>query len=301
MPRRARGPEQFPAAFNALTFEKKEYFAFKARENEEYLTKIIEWLKDTTREHIQEEDDRIILSLHSKVDRLITEGIVLPPPYLRDYFGYTKEVIDYSKKYFENPHRDATPAEKKQMVCRIISHSSYIDKDINNLLDYSMVPTLEYNSDMGCNILNRLELLQKITVDRLFQHWVSVGELHSSNFYEMKELLTKKLAYWKQDKERRRTTYGSTMNHNYPGYIFNRGIEHYTHAISLIEKMIAQERSRELHTVMKNAGPNSHLYKLPANLYSTIIEYNTGLKHGQYGGKSRRIKRRRRSTRRRRI
>jgi hypothetical protein len=294
---RARGSEQFPSAFNALTFEKKQYFAFKARENEEYLTKIIEWLKDTTREHIQEEDDRIILSLHSKVDRLITEGIILPPPYIRDYFHYTKEVIDYSKKYFENPHRDATYAEKKQMVWRIITHSSYVDKDINNLLDYSMVMPLEYNSDMGCNILNRLELLQKTTVDRLFQHWISTGELLSSDFSKMKELLAKKLEHWNQEKERKRTIYRNRMNYNYPGYIFNIGIENYTYAVSLIEKMIAQERSRELHTVMKNAGPNSHLYKLPANLYSTIIEYNTGLKHGQYGGKSRRIKRRRRSTR----
>ncbi len=293
---RARGSEQFPPRFNELSFEKKKYFAGKAQENEEYLTKIIEWLKDTEREHIQEEDDTIILILHSKVDRFIAEGIILPPPYIRDYFYSTLKVIDYSKKYFENPHREATPAEKKQMVCRIIRNSSYIDYDINNLLDYSMVPTLEYNSDMDCNILNILEKINKPTVNRLFQHWISTGELLSSDFSKMKELLDKKLAYWNQEKERRRTTYGSTMNHNYPGYIFNRGIEHYTHAISLIEK-IAQERSRELHTVMKNAGPNSHLYKLPANLYSTIIEYNTGLKHGQYGGKSRRIKRRRRSTR----
>jgi hypothetical protein len=87
---------------------------------------------------------------------------------------------------------------------------------------------------MDCNILNRLEKLEKTTVSRLFQHWVSIGELPSSDHSKMKELLANKVAYWKQEKNRARTIYGNTMNYNYPNLTFNRGIRNYSYAIRLI-------------------------------------------------------------------
>ncbi len=293
----------FPPTFNKLQLEMKVDIAYKALRDREFLTKIIEWLKDPERIHNQKEDDTIILTLYLKVDEFIAEGIVLPPPYIYPLYTGT---IAYLKKYSENPHRDATESEKKRMVSNILTDSINIDRDINLLLDYNMIPTIEYSNNSSTNIFSRLEarkmeegnilykfhILKEETIGRLFQYWLDNGDLPTSEFSALLKFLTNRRAQLIQEKER---LYGNVSN------VVNFISSKYIYAIELIKKK-RTEKAKELHTVLEAAGPNSHLYKLPTNLFPNIIEYATGVKRHNYmtktrKQKNRKLKYRKRSTR----
>ncbi len=135
----------FPPNFNELPLINKHHFAREAKKNNHYLTKIIEWLTDTERVHNQEEDDEIILHLHSKVDDMIANGIVLPPPY-KDYFSFSRERKAYLKKYVENPHRNPTESEMKTLVNEIIRSSTNVPDAVDDLINADILLGISFNN-----------------------------------------------------------------------------------------------------------------------------------------------------------
>jgi hypothetical protein len=241
-------------------------------------------LKDNERVHNQTEDDNIILFLHSKVDKLIEAGVILPPPIIRDYFHYSYEINAYLKKYIENPHRDATEEDKKNMIDKLFFRSSYVVKDLNVMLDYNLIPKSDYFNHYT-HLINRLEKIDKETTKRLFDYWLNSGQINDTNYDTILDILNRKL-------ERIRTSYGNNppANNTILGTYYSKGIANYTYAIEIISNIQKKDRAKSVYEVLNTAGPDSQLYKLPKNVYSNIIKFNTGLNRRNYmeGGKKHR-------------
>jgi hypothetical protein len=295
-------------SFPITTFSEASSFAYKALKNPEYLTKIVDWLKDTTRTHNVLEDDRIIFILHSKVDDLIAHGIVLPPPYMVSHFSAPGALMHYLKKYSENPHREATDFDKKQMVSYIKSLSSFVNSDINMLITHYMIPTLDYDNYY---IVSMLPHIKQETILRLFKQWLSSGELDPSEFNTLFEVLKTKLNDAIEDKgqikEIHLRNYGqeyvNRVNYNRPDNKYNIAIANYTYAILLMEKLIkakTKKNAKKLYNVLESAGPETQFGRLPQNILSEIVNYTTGVPRSNHmGGKRHRTRRhsKKRSTR----
>ncbi len=270
MPRR---PEQFPARFNELSLQSKYHIVHKALSNTEFLNKIIDWLKDTERFHNQEEDEGIILYLYPKLDKVIANGILLPPP-LIDHFNNTRDYIAYIKTYSNNPHRDITESELKQIIRTMFYNWTNRSIIINALIDNKMLPPLEPNNS-SYELFKHFEYyIEKPTIDKLFQYFKNHGGLSDSIVETLLVLFKDRLNHWQRYKERM----PRDQLYDHEGYTYNIAIANYTHAINYLNV----ERSKEIYTTMASAGPNSHLSKLPYNLFPEIIEGVTGMKRANY-------------------
>lgn len=285
---------KLPARFNELNFFTQRDFINKALKSESHLVKIIEWLKDPKRKHNQTNDDTIIIKLFPKINRLIEEGIELPPPYTsEDFSNYVRDFRSYLKIYMENPHRDATEKEKEQMCNNVMGNYSFYDIDpiIFDLAVYKLLPNLNLEPKMYSfqNILDTFQLFEKNTVKEILHLGMERGDFHLIGLDKLLHFFTEKVTYFKDDRR------------FLPQYnkLRERGIQNNELAVSFFKQELIQQ-SRNVYSEIQTAKANeSYLGRLPINLANSIVEYTTGLKPNQYKGGTRRSKSLKRKTRKR--
>lgn len=299
-----RATEITPERFNLLPENQKINYVRQALNNDRKFETIIGWLKDTTREHDQKLDETIILLLHSKVDKLIEQGIPLPPPFIDNYysiFAYAREQIAYMQKYAENPGRPATEKEKEELVTHTLSHSSNVNDVINAIIDSHLLPQIEYSNN-SFHIFHYLEKLREPTVHRILEVLHHRGDFERIGLEIVLNVLNKKLNDWNSYRQDFITSNPGRQNYNYDGYRFNKGIKNYTIAKLFVENLIHEKKrrnAREIHTAFESARPGNLMHSLPMNIVGNIGEYATGLRPHEYlGGRRKMTKRVRKSLRR---
>lgn len=92
--------------------------------------KLIEWLKDTSRQHDPTEDEKVIRDLTSfsinTWKMLEQEGIaLLPPQPYSPVTHYHTDVLQYLEAYKKNPRRPPTDEESIAMLSHELLHTSY--------------------------------------------------------------------------------------------------------------------------------------------------------------------------------